>query len=412
MVRKIRESRWLYVVLSIVMAIAFWMYVRVETDPDATKPIHNISVSLQGEDVLEARGLMVSATEPGDVDLTLKGSVSVINNITNRNITVVLDVSKITEAGDYDLDYTVGLPTNVSASSVTVMDKLPTAVHVSIATLYSKEIKVTGSFSGSIADGYQAGEFEITPMLITVSGEENMVDQVDHAVVLLETDEELSETYTGELPFVLVNAKGAELSDFNLRTSVNTVEVTLPVVMVRDIPLTVDLIAGGGATADHVTVKITPDIISVAGTEEDILPLTKISLGQIDLSKIVSTDVLTYPITLDSALTNVSGLEQATVSITIDGLTTDVLSSGNIELINIPNGYSANAITQSLDVQIRGPEDVVATIVSSQLRIVADLSGSVSGKGRYTLPVKVYLDGNSAAGVVGEYTIVVAVTKK
>ena len=49
-------------------------------------------------------------------------------------------------------------------------------------------------------------------------------------------------------------------------------------------------------------------------------------------------------------------------------------------------------------------------IDSSQLRIVADLK-EVSGSGTYTIPVRVYLDAGTEVGVIGDYSIVVSVTR-
>ena len=51
-------------------------------------------------------------------------------------------------------------------------------------------------------------------------------------------------------------------------------------------------------------------------------------------------------------------------------------------------------------------------ITSSQLRIVADLNNAVAATGTQTIPVKVYLDGRSDVGVVGDYNIVVSILRQ
>ena len=33
MMGRLRESRWLYVLLSVVLAVMFWLYIRAELDP-------------------------------------------------------------------------------------------------------------------------------------------------------------------------------------------------------------------------------------------------------------------------------------------------------------------------------------------------------------------------------------------
>ena len=51
-------------------------------------------------------------------------------------------------------------------------------------------------------------------------------------------------------------------------------------------------------------------------------------------------------------------------------------------------------------------------VTASQLRIVADLAEMELSTGSQTIPVKVYLDSSSDVGVVGDYNIVVSLTKE
>ena len=149
----------------------------------------------------------------------------------------------------------------------------------------------------------------------------------------------------------------------------------------------------------------------VSGAADDLELLKEVSLGNLDLSKVLASDVLTFPISLAAELNNVSGVTEATVKVTVNGLSTSTLEVDNIELINIPAGCKAQSVTQSRQVQIRGEKAAVAAVTQSQLRIVADLSQAVAATGTQTVPVKVYLDGRSDVGVVGEYNIVVSISR-
>ncbi len=140
--------------------------------------------------------------------------------------------------------------------------------------------------------------------------------------------------------------------------------------------------------------------------------MKEISLGDIDLAKVMGSDMLTFPITLSSELTNVSGVAEATVALTMEGLTTATLEVNNIELIHCPEGYTASAVTQTRQIQIRGAADAVNAVAASQLLIVADLANTVTATGTQTIPVKVYLNGRNDVGVVGDYNIVVSVVRQ
>ena len=59
---------------------------------------------------------------------------------------------------------------------------------------------------------------------------------------------------------------------------------------------------------------------------------------------------------------------------------------------------------------IDGSEERLEDISASQLRIVADLS-NVMTVGSVSVPARVYLDYNSEVGVIGEYSVVVNISR-
>ena len=130
-----------------------------------------------------------------------------------------------------------------------------------------------------------------------------------------------------------------------------------------------------------------------------------------DLAKVLGTNTLNFTIPLASELTNVSGVSEATVKLAVTGLTTATMEVDNIEVINTPAGYTVQKVTTSRQVQIRGSADAVASVTPNQLRIVADLQNAVAATGSQTIPVKVYLDGRSDVGVVGDYNIVISIRR-
>ena len=170
------------------------------------------------------------------------------------------------------------------------------------------------------------------------------------------------------------------------------------------------MIPGGGATEENATVKIEPETITVAGSQEALEALTEISLGSVDLSQVVGSRTYTLPIDLSASLENVSGITSATVTVTVEGLSTREFIVDNIRYVNEPEGCQVTIVTQERTVQVRGREEDLDLISASQLRIVADLSEYTS-PGTYSVPVRVYLDSSSTVGVIGEYTITVTISR-
>lgn len=98
--------------------------------------------------------------------------------------------------------------------------------------------------------------------------------------------------------------------------------MTLPVVKYKQIPLTVKLIDGGGATADDVAYEISPSYITISGDADVVDGINQIVLGEIDLAQVEQDGTVDFPILIPNDSKNVSGDESATVSLKFKGLAT------------------------------------------------------------------------------------------
>ena len=410
MMGRLRESKWVYVLLSVLLAVLFWFYVRAEVDPTQPYTIHNVRVELTGTNVLTSQGLTVAGLSTETVNLRIEAPTSVAANLLkNRsNLYIPLDVSRCVE-GENELSYKPSYPANVNVSDVTLQEQDPATIIVTVDKLYTSSIDVEFQLKGQVAENYQMGTAAVSPESVTVSGSVEQVSQVAKVVAILE-DENLDERFAGDLPLTLLDREGNPLTDLDVTLSADSAYVVVPVVVQKDVGLTVNVIPGGGATADDAVIEIEPDIITVTGPETDIEGLEEISLGSVDLSKVVGTKEYTFPITLDPGLENVSGITSAKVTVKVDGLSTATFEVGNITVSQPPDGYTAESVTQNRTVTIRGRTEDLEKIDASQIRIVADVS-EVTTTGLIPVTARVYLDAGGSVGVIGDYSIVVNVSR-
>ena len=411
--KRLNESRWFYIIFSILLAVVFWMYVRTIQDTADDFTIYAVPVQVTNTRVLNERGLTVASVSPASVRVVVNAPISVRNNLNNNNVTATVDVSSITEAGTYELPCTPRLPTNVNTTDAYFPADQPTqTVTVVVDTLTTETMNVEVRLEGNVADGYQAGTPIADPTTVTISGTPDAVAEVRRVVAVLQA-ENLDQSFAGSLPLVLLDAEGNEITDTNVTLSQETAYVTMTVGVVKEVNLTVNLQAGGGATEDNgtVTVDIQPSTITVVGTEEELSALTEISLGSIDLSQVIGTSTITMPIELSPTLENADGVTEAQVTITVSGLETRSFDVTDIQVVNVPAPYHADLVTTTRTVVVRGSASVLDQIDVSQLRIVADLS-DVAGTGIRSVPAQVYLDASDEVGVIGTYTISVNITQR
>lgn len=413
--KKILDSKVLYALLAIVISIALWFYVAAVENNDDDIIIKDVPINFVNEEVLEESGMMISEGRNQTATLKLTGPMIELAKLDQEKekISLTIDVSKITSPGKQTMAFDLDLP-SVYESSVTIQEWTPRNITFTVSRHIRKEIKVEGKFTGRLAEDYMRGDFEIRPGKIEISGIESEVNRVSHALVTVGGEEEFSTTVQGKMGFDLIDFQGNVLSDVDVACSVETVSVTLPVIKTADVPLAVKWITGGGVTDvdKFVDYEISPSVITVSGAEEDLEPLSEILLGEIDLSGIIGSKTFVFDIPLASELGNISGTTKATVDVKILGLSSKIMEVDNIWLDNIPEGFTAHSVTQTLQVLVRGPIEDLDLILPINLRVVADLSKVDAVGGRYTVPVKVYLDGTNDVGVVNnDYKIVVDIAE-
>ena len=414
--KKILDSKLLYALLAIVIAVALWFYVAAVENNTDDITIKGVPITFVNEEVLKERGMMISAGRDQRADLKLTGPMIDLAKLDREKerISLTIDVGKITSPGEQTMAFDMDLPSAYDAS-VTIQDWTPRNVTFTVSRNIKKEIKVEGKFIGKLAEDYMRDDFVIRPGKIEISGIESEVNRVSHALVTVGGENEFNTTFRGEMGFELIDFQGNVLTDVNITCPVETVSVTLPIIKTADVPLAVKWITGGGVTdvKKYVDYTINPSAITVAGAEEDLEPLKEILLGEIDLSAVIGRQTFEFDIPLASELDNLSGTTKATVEVRIYGLSNKIMEVDNIQLENIPEGFKANSVTKTLQVLVRGLEKDLDLILPINLRVVADLSKVDAAVGRHTVPVKVYLDGTNDVGVVNnDYKIVVDISEE
>lgn len=415
--KKILDSKALYVVLSIAIAVVMWFYVTSMDGNQASKPIRNITITFSGEEQLESNGLMIAGDAP-TANITVKAKPAVLAQLTDKTVELVVDVATIERAGDYTLAYTVKLPGNISASQVQIINEGTGNVSFTVAEYRQREIELRGKFEGTTAEGYLAGDqedFVFSPNKITISGQAELVNQVSYAEVVV-TGDNLSDTVRGDFPYRFIGASGDVIDNLNVECSVATVHTTFPILATADIPLEVELVEGGGVSLDQVKCTLSQESLTVAGSKtavEAIQSEGSIVLGTIDLGTVHDGDVITFDIALTDELTNISGVTQVTATIDLDdSLKSKTVEVTNIDCISPPDGWAAKALTQMVEVEVRGTQKLLDAVTPDKIRVVADLKDINQAAGQYTVTANVYLDSvgtRDQIDVVGrDYKIVVS----
>ena len=81
MMERLKESKWVYVLISVVLALTFWLYVRTVQDPQDSSWIYNVPVQVTGSTVLTRQGLTVAELSAETVNLRVEGPTSTLDDL-------------------------------------------------------------------------------------------------------------------------------------------------------------------------------------------------------------------------------------------------------------------------------------------------------------------------------------------
>lgn len=400
------KSKLLTAVVSLVIAFALWMYVIMVVSPGSEDTYRNVPVTLTGERMLRERGLIVTSYTP-TVTLTLAGNRTDLNNLNSSNIGVNVNVSQIYDAGEVALSYTISYPGNVPNSAITEKNRNPGQVTLRVENYISKLVDVSVDYIGALPEGliYDKENAVLDYPQIRVSGPQSVVDQIAKAKIEVALDGH-SESFIDQFTYTLCDEEDNPVDVATVETDVEVVSLTLQIRRVKEIPLKVQVVAGGGATEETSVITLSKETIRISGSEMLLDGLNELELGTINLGELLSDQVLTFPVVLPEGVTNETGVTEVEVNVQFPDLGITALNITNIQAVNVPEGLEAEIITQMLEIRIRGRKVLVSTIRDSDVTVTVDFSGIPIGT--QTVPVQISIgNGFSEVGVVSSYSVTV-----
>ena len=275
---KSKRRKIFYVALSILIAATIWFY--VNNKESVTVYVHDVPIEFLNEDTsLADKGLMrISGDEDITVDLKLQMPRNVVYDFDTSELRLVSDLSTITYAGKQSVSYTILYPSKVSSSSVKVESPTIRTVQVEIGELNKKDIEIRCKVVGNVAEGYIAGTVEMLPETLEVRGQQADIMQISYAQVTLDI-ENASSTVVELLGFELYDFSDQLIRSNRIHPASESIQVTMPVMTVKEVPLTVEFVETPGSRLENVKWALTPiDTITLSGDASTMAAIDEIKL--------------------------------------------------------------------------------------------------------------------------------------
>lgn len=381
--------RWL---VSFLVAFTLWFYVITVVSTEYDQSFSGIPVSFQGEAILEERGLMIVSNKNPTVSLRLYGKRSDLSKLDSSNITVMVDVSKIGEAGEHVLTTNnISYPGNVRNDAFSVLNRNPDSITLVVEQKIKKEVPVVIAYQGSVQEDFIADKDNalLDYNTVSIEGPASSVERIEQAVIEVDLDDK-SESFSDSYTYTLCDSNGDPVDSAFVETNVAAVNLTLYIQRVKEIPLVLNIVEGGGATESNTVIELSQKTLKISGNDAVLAQLEELVLGTIELAAIPEDTTLTFPVVLPTGVTNLSNVTEIQVSVAFPELAVKNFVVTNITHKNIPADMEAEILTQSMQVTLRGPKNLIDQLTPEDISVVVNLADAQAGtftvKGAVMLP--------------------------
>ncbi len=399
-----------YIFISIVMSFALWYYVNSTSDVDLT--INDIPVEfLNAETALANKGLVLLDGDDATVNLVLTMPRDMVFHFESEGVHLYANLISVNSTGSQSISYSIAYPPGINPSQVSVKSPTVQTVSVRVGDLFRKnDVEIRVNLVGNVADGYAAGRVTTLPSVLEIWGQQSEVTRVSYAQVTLNI-ENADSTINEQLPFELYDEDNVRIESGSIHSASDTVQVTMPVISATEVPLVVNFIEEPGVRAESFDYSLDTNYVTLSGDANEIAALGELLLGEVALTEITEPQTFTFTIPIPEGLTNLSGVGIATLTIANRDVTTANRTVTNFGFENFTEEDRAvEVVTSSLNVMLRGAQEILDGIDPEDITAVADLTDVANASGTYTVPAIIRVNGDPDVGTMESYQLTVRIS--
>ena len=363
-------------IIAVIIAIITWFYISMTLYPSITNTYENIAVNIDAaSNAVAESGLSIISCDTETVNVRLRGSRMQMGNLSSGDFTAKLNTNSVTAAGkrtldieilcnDPDIDFVVESISPKNA--VVVFDKFETRKFNVVPEI--------PNFTFGEGQTIDSDEFICEPDTVNITGPSAQLDKIDKVAAVSNKNLKLDSSYNVTNDEIkLYTEDGTTIDQSAFKFDTGSFMINVPVLTQKKVDLSVGISgAPSNFNIKSLKFKLSAESITLASKTAQLsdFPNTfeaaTIPLNELDLeySKSFTIDTGNYK--------NMSNLDSVTVTLDDSNLSKKNFTISEFKLINAPENYDFDVVTQNLDVSIIGPSDVIEEITSGD--IVANIN--------------------------------------
>lgn len=401
-------------VFSLLVAFFMWFVVISVVDPNQTATVRYVPVNLDyNSAAYQSYGLDIVEKPNMTVNVRVTGDGSVVGGLEAGDLLVYPDYSSVTGAGTYTLKLIVRrADTSLSVQQQYQIEDITPNSYITLTfdKVSTKTFPVTVNAIGvEPAEGYFVDTPVAAPAEVTLRGPESQMNQVDKVVANVAISGQRTESALATAQLEFWDKDGKVLTDTHITADAEQVEVTIPVLKMKEVPITFEYTGvPQGYDTSVLGAQLSQESILIAGPAERVDALESVSAGFVDLTKFKLGETVTLAISLPDGIRNLDALQSVDVTFDTYGFATRTVTVSQISVVNAPGDTAVTVTTRRLnDVTLVGPEEELNAL--SEANVVAQVDASAGNinvsKGQQSMPATIVVPGSDTVFATGSYEV-------
>ena len=393
-------------ILALFVSVGLWIIAININDP-VSENTYTVNVTLQNSGVLSSAGKYFEVKDNSDrIKVVVRGTRTALSQFNQTDIVATADVSKITE----DNLVPIELSTTKQSDKIEGIRSESQYVKLALEDVRRLQMPIEVKVLNDPADGYILGATQTSQNVVILSGPESIINQVESAAVEIDVSGATTDVKIS-LPIHLYSEEDDIIDTSKVNMSVQEISTTASILQKAVVPLIA--IPQGTPTQGYVLngiIEGLPTEITIAGKSNIVSKIPYIDISEsLDVNDIYQdtsyeiniNDYLPDGVSLVGTVGN-NGILDISVGVDKESEKTIVLDPEAIQVIGVPEGFSATVsdLENDVEVPVSGLKSLLVAVDESKLVPIINVDKYLSNnemtieKGHLDIPLDITLPDN------------------
>ena len=393
-------------ILALFVSVGLWIIAININDP-VSENTYTVNVTLQNSGVLSSAGKYFEVKDNSDrIKVVVRGTRTALSQFNQADIVATADMSKITE----DNLVPIELSTTKQSDKIEGIRSESQYVKLALEDVRRLQMPIEVKVLNDPADGYILGATQTSQNVVILSGPESIINQVESAAVEIDVSGATTDVKIS-LPIHLYSEEDDIIDTSKVNMSVQEISTTASILQKAVVPLIA--IPQGTPTQGYVLngiIEGLPTEITIAGKSNIVSKIPYIDISEsLDVNDIYQdtsyeiniNDYLPDGVSLVGTVGN-NGILDISVGVDKESEKTIVLDPEAIQVIGVPEGFSATVsdLENDVEVPVSGLKSLLDAVDESKLVPIINVDKCLSNnemtieKGHLDIPLDITLPDN------------------